>query len=57
MDMITFCVCVGIRGPIAEGDYYVGDAKVHDRSRQFNFGLAPLTCLEPKIRIDGVLEG
>jgi hypothetical protein len=29
MDVITFCVGVGIRGPIAEGYYHVGDAKVH----------------------------
>ncbi len=43
MDIITFCVCVGIRGPIAEGDYYVGDAKVHvSYPRQFNFGFGPI---------------
>ncbi len=28
MDIITIYIGMGIRGPIAEGDYTVGDAKI-----------------------------
>jgi len=40
MDIITFCIGIGIRGPIAEGDYDVGDAKVHvSYPQQISFGI------------------
>lgn len=40
MDIITFCIGIGIRGPIAEGDYDVGDAKVHvSYPQQVSFGI------------------
>jgi hypothetical protein len=40
MDIITICVGMGIRGPIAEGDYNVGDAKISiSYPQQIKFGL------------------
>ena len=40
MDIITFYVGMGIRGPIAEGDYNVGDAKICiSYPQRINFGL------------------
>lgn len=40
MDTITFYVGMGIRGPIAEGDYNVGDAKISiSYPTQIDFGL------------------
>lgn len=42
MDIITFYVGMGIRGPIAEGDYNVGNAKIGvSYPQQINFGLLP----------------
>lgn len=44
MDIITFYIGIGIRGPIAEGDYSVGGAKVHvSYPSQINIvGLGPI---------------
>ena len=40
MEIITFCIGIGIRGPIAEGDYDVGNAIVHvSYPQQISFGI------------------
>ncbi len=42
MDIITIYVGMGIRGPIAEGDYNVGDTKISiSYPQQINFGFLP----------------
>ena len=49
MDIITFYVGMGIRGPIAEGDYNVGDAKISiSYPQQIKFGFLPEPIDLPK---------
>jgi hypothetical protein len=49
MDIITFCVGIGIKGPIAEGDYHVRDANIHvSYPHQVNFGIHQSPIILPK---------